>query len=66
VEILSLAKCATAPEGLALSSGRRITMQPDFVLIRNEVILGSMGQHSSTGSQNRWGIVIFTMAAVGL
>jgi hypothetical protein len=41
-------------------------MQPDFVLIRNEVILGSMGQHSSTGSQNRWGIVIFTMAAVGL
>jgi len=37
VEILSLAKCATAPEGLALSSGRRITMQPDFVLIRNEV-----------------------------
>jgi len=35
VEILNLAKCATAPEGL--QKGRRITIQPDFVLVRNEV-----------------------------
>lgn len=35
VEILNLATCATAPEGL--QKGRRITIQPDFVLVRNEV-----------------------------
>ena len=38
VEILNLATCATAPEGL--QKGRRITIQPDFVLVRNEVIFG--------------------------
>ena len=62
VEILRLAKCATPPEGLALSSGRRITMQPDFVLIRNEVILGclffpALKKMGARWSQNRWGIV---------
>ncbi|CAJ1364455.1 unnamed protein product [Effrenium voratum] len=35
VEILRWAQCATPPDGH--QAGKRITMQPDFVLIRNEV-----------------------------
>ena len=37
MEILKWAPCATVPE---TEKGRRLTIQPDFVLIRNEVTPG--------------------------